>query len=658
MGLMDWIITALLFAAIIFMAGYMKRFTRSVADFLAANRCAGRYLLCISSGIAASGVVGVIGCFQIVYANGFAGQWWNWLLMPIHFILPLSGWVVYRYRQTRAMTLAQFFEIRYSRRFRVFAGILGFFSGAVNFGIWPAIGASFFMQYCGLPPKIGLISTYYIVLFVLLALSYYFTFTGGQISVLLADFFQGMFMNVVMVAILIALLLYFNLSDVFKTLALSPPGHSLVNPLDIKDADGYSIWFFLINVATGIYGYKCWQGDSGFTSAARTPHEAKMAGVLSPYRYWGFLVSMTFLPLCAYAFMHNPAYQERAAGVQQLLNAIQDPETRRQMVTPMAMRQFIPQGIIGCFAAAMFAAFVASVSSQMHSWGTIFIQDVLLPLRKEALSPERHIRWLRLSILGVAVFSFLWSCMFRQTQRMQLFFMVTGVIFLGGAGAVLVGGLYWKRGTTVAAWLSMITGAAVAIAGVILDQIWVNAYNINFPIDFKWVTVIGMASASAVYVLVSLMDRGEDFNMDRMLHRGAYRAAGETIHEDDQKFNLRRIFGFTHEFTRGDKIIYGYVIGFMWVVFFLAFTVTMVSIVSPLSNFTWARIQYYSFIYMVVMSFVIAVWLTIGGFKDLSRMLRDLKTVNRNNLDDGRVVDHKNLDETVDKVYTCEEIKS
>ena len=40
-----------------------SHFDQSVADFLAANRCAGRYLLCIADGIAGGGGGGA-GAFQ------------------------------------------------------------------------------------------------------------------------------------------------------------------------------------------------------------------------------------------------------------------------------------------------------------------------------------------------------------------------------------------------------------------------------------------------------------------------------------------------------------------------------------------------------------------------------------------------------------------
>ena len=46
----DWSII-ITFAAFIFVMAYStKKYTRSVTDFLAANRCAGRYLLAVGDG--------------------------------------------------------------------------------------------------------------------------------------------------------------------------------------------------------------------------------------------------------------------------------------------------------------------------------------------------------------------------------------------------------------------------------------------------------------------------------------------------------------------------------------------------------------------------------------------------------------------------------
>ena len=77
-------------------------------------------------------------------------------------------------------TMAEFFERRYSRSFRVFAGIIAFGSGLVNFGIFPAVGAKFFIYFCGLPTTISLfgwpVETYVLGMVFLLAVSLFFSF--------------------------------------------------------------------------------------------------------------------------------------------------------------------------------------------------------------------------------------------------------------------------------------------------------------------------------------------------------------------------------------------------------------------------------------------------------------------------------------------------
>src|SRR5690606_35632282 len=120
----DWSIVAVAVAALCVIAIWIRRYTRSVSDFLAGNRCAGRYLLTLSEGMAAFGVVSIIANFEKFYQAGFAAFWWGKMLAPIAMIVAMSGWVAYRYRETRVFTMAQFFEVRYSRRFRIVAGML------------------------------------------------------------------------------------------------------------------------------------------------------------------------------------------------------------------------------------------------------------------------------------------------------------------------------------------------------------------------------------------------------------------------------------------------------------------------------------------------------------------------------------------------------
>ncbi len=130
---------------------WARRYNRSVADFMTANRCAGRYMLAVANGMGWFGAITIMAVWQRNYQAGFTGEWWRILNFSIAMLITVTGFVVYRYRQTRAMTLGQFFQVRYSRNFRIFAGLVCFISGVVNFGIFPFVSAKFFIYFCGLP---------------------------------------------------------------------------------------------------------------------------------------------------------------------------------------------------------------------------------------------------------------------------------------------------------------------------------------------------------------------------------------------------------------------------------------------------------------------------------------------------------------------------
>ena len=148
---LDWTIIGVAIVALRLFSLSTRQYMHGVADFLSANRSAGRYLLTIATQMGSVGVVTFVGAFEMIYSAGLPPRWWELMGIPGGGIILLTGWVYYRFRETRAMTMAQFFEMRYSRRFRIFAGILCWTSGILNFGIFPAVAARFIIYFCGLP---------------------------------------------------------------------------------------------------------------------------------------------------------------------------------------------------------------------------------------------------------------------------------------------------------------------------------------------------------------------------------------------------------------------------------------------------------------------------------------------------------------------------
>ena len=638
MGLtiLDWTIVVVSMVFLVAVVSVSRRYMRSVADFLSAGRTAGRYMISVSQGMSALGSITIVGMWEMNYVAGFALRWWEFTMGVVLLLITVSGWVLYRFRQTRALTMAQFFEMRYSRRFRIFAGVLAFLSGIVNFGIFPAVGARFFVYFCGLPQAfdvLGLaVPSFPVVMFVFLAIALYFVFAGGQIAVLITEFLQGIFANTVFLVLIVLLLFMVDWRHIYEALISAPADASLLNPYHTSNVKDFNLWYFLIGMAGVVYGKMSWQGTQGYNSSAKSAHEAKMGDVLGNYRDIPKWLMLYFVPIVAYTVMHHPDFADKAAAVSAALKDAGSPAIQSQLTVPLVLTRLLFPGMMGAMTAVMLMATVGTHDAYLHSWGSIFIQDVVMPFRAKPFTPEQHIRVLRLAILGVCVFIFVFSMIFQQSEYIFLFFAITGAIFTGGSGAVIIGGLYWKRGTTAGAWSALITGSVVAVGGIIIKQL-----DPGFFINGQQFWGLAMLSSSIVYVGVSLLGGKRAFDMDRMLHRGAYAIRDEMRVVEEVPQRGWRMLGMGKEFTRGDKIIYvgAYTWTFAWTVVFVIGT--YINLTTGASDAAWMSFWRTFILINIVVSAFVILWFAIGGTRDLRDMLRRLRTMVRDHTDDGSV---------------------
>lgn len=253
-----------------------------------------------------------------------------------------------------------------------------------------------------------------------------------------------------------------------------------------------------------------------------------------------------------------------------------------------------------------------------------------MPFRKKPFSPKQHLRLLRFSILGVAIFIFIFSLIFQQSEYIFLFFAITGAIFAGGSGAVIIGGLYWKRGTTAAAWSAMITGSTIAVGGIVVHQIAPG-----FFINGQQFWGIAMAAAALVYVLVSITGKKTEFDMNKMLNRGNYNADAAVTNSLAQKG--WKILGMGKEFTRGDRVIY--ILTYSWTLLWVCVFVvgTVFNLTSEISDESWMLFWKIFILTNLALSIVVVIWFAIGGVKDLKIMFALLNSQVKDENDTGFV---------------------
>ncbi|MBK8979435.1 MAG: sodium:solute symporter [Planctomycetes bacterium] len=690
LGPVDWAIVLVLLAVLTYAALKTRRYAQNVSGFLAANRCAGRYLISVAFNMAQLGVITLVWYFQQNYDVGWTSIWWGLMEGPAMIVIALTGWVIYRFRRTRALTLAQFFEMRYSRRFRIFAGLVAFLSGIINYGIFPGVAARYFVALCGLPERVdlgfGSVPTFATLMVVLMAMALAFVFAGGQIAIMVTDFLQGVFAHAVFLVVIAFLLITIPWSHYQDVLlgrvwqgqwvldtgvtasgAAPPAGQSLIHPFRLGNEANFNPLYWVISVVVLFYGMRAWQGDQGYNAAARTPHEARMANILNGWRFRVLMLITIVLPVAIRVMLHHPAYASAAEAARGALDGSatwltsgydQAPTDalRSELRIPAGTAVLLPAGLLGLMAAAMLGAFISTNDTYLHSWAAIFVQDVVLPFRKRPLSTRAHLRLLRLSVFGVAIFAVLFSLWYEPNQYIAMFLALTGAVFVGGAGSAIIGGLYWRRGTCAAAWTAMIVGMSLSGVGILVKDAtvgawlgentaswwgaiarWLHGVHTDKYVTGQVLTLIAILAAVTSYVLVSLLGKRTDFDLDRLLHRGRYAVDEDRVTEHAGSSGFWAKLGFTREFSGRDRWVTWITLSWplAWTVVFVVVTAWNLTHDVPATSWlafwhvwTWA---------ILAVGAAIVTWFSIGGFRDLRAMFRRLREIRADERDDGRV---------------------
>ncbi|MBP5531007.1 MAG: sodium:panthothenate symporter [Lentisphaeria bacterium] len=749
----DWLIMLVPVAFIVYMGYFSRRYVRGVADFLSAGRLCGRYLICVADMTHALSIMGLAAFVEIHYRTGFSLTFWNSLIIPVTISMGLTGYCYYRFRETKAMSLGQFLEMRYNRSFRIFAAALRSISEMLTNMIMPAIGARFFIYFLGLPTTVRIfghdVPTFMLLTFLILAIAISIICMGGTLALIITDSIQGMFCYPLLVLFAVFVLCKFSWAqEVVPVMQDRVAGENFLNPNDIYNMRDFNLFQTFVLLFTLVLNRAVWIG-AGNSTAAKSAHEQKMANLLGQ---WRGALSDIFYVLIAVAIivvLNHRNYASDAKvirddiAVSVATDVVKDPEARakviaattaipeqhhvigkdkplsdkenldtpylnaardalpqnaegnavykefrtlfKQMMMAMTMRHMLPPGIMGLFCLLLILAMISTDDTRIYSAALTISQDVILPFIKKEITPKQHLWLIRGVAIFVGVFFFFGSFFMAQLEYINLYISIMVSIWAGGAGAVMVGGLYSRFGTTAGAFSSLISGMIIGGGGMLIKRNWAdrvypwldrmnwaeplgrflervsrpfNPYikwhmtPVDFPINAYEITFISMIVSITLYIAVSKLTCKEPFNLERMLHRGKYAIDGEV--KTTVKWTWRTFFskliGITPAYSKGDRII-------AWVFFFYSivysFLIMFVFVliwnaISPWPLEWWSNYFFVSLLIVpCVVAAITAVWFGIGGVINLVQLFRDLKNRIVNPLDNGRVEGNMSLADKV-----------
>jgi SSS family solute:Na+ symporter len=500
-------------------------------------------------------------------------------------------------------------------------------------------------------------------------LSLYMMLSGGQISVMVTDALEGVISSVFYIIVAIFIVTTLSFSQVRTAFLSGAPGQSYIDPFDIAQQPDFNNYYVILNLLFGIYIFRGGAWQAAFVASARTAHESRMAQILGTWRGFSYGAMATLASIGAFTLLHHPDFAAQQHLVESHLQGIDNAHIQAQMRMPMALGLLLASGIKGAFCAVAIFGILSSQGEQLHRYGSTFLQDVVLPFRKKPFEPHEHIRWLKLSSVGVAIFVCTFSVFYKPADYLVMISALIGVIYLGGIGIVVWGALYWRWATTQGALVSLGFAGFMGIAMNIIQPLWPSmspylvhwaghgpladylaANTAKFPLNGLEISV-AIALVSAIsFVSVSLLTCREPFNLDAMLHRGKYQLASETnLHLRQPRKNwLERFLDFDDNFTRRDRILVYATLG--WTLFWQLVTLTIILKSWFIGRFpaTWF-IDYLIYVTLpvnLVVGVITTIWFLFGVTGDMRSLFSTLKTVQRNDADDGTVRDHHNLGET------------
>jgi SSS family solute:Na+ symporter len=450
---LDWAIVAGYLAASVAVGLIGKRYVGNLSHYLVAGRELGAFLGIATLAATEIGTITYMYNAELGYRYGFAAFAAALISGVVMIIVGRTGFVIMRFREMRLMTVPEFFEVKYSLGLRLLTGVLVAVGGILNMGVFLKIEGEFLTIVTG-------ISSRYLIaaMTAILLLELIYTVLGGMVSVVITDFLQYVLLSIATILISIYTVYHTGWGALVSKVTMTM-GRAGFDPIS---SPKFGVTFLLWQILLWFSIHTCWQTTAMRMFSTRSPEVSKRVMTWTGFIFLGRGMLPMLWGIAALALF----------GTGPLQNGVPLPVVDGHTIAPLdampsMLAHILSPGIKGIVVAGMLAATMSVNSSYLLGWSAIISQDVVMPVRRfmgrPALSSRAQMFVNRIANLFVSLFLMFWGLYYTPPGAVYLYLNITGTIFLAGAFAAVIGGLYWKRASTAGGYLAMLFGAAGAI---------------------------------------------------------------------------------------------------------------------------------------------------------------------------------------------------
>lgn len=472
---MHWIDLTIFIIYMIIVLGvgyYFLRRNKSTDDYYVGGRKMSSFHVGLS--VVATDVGGgfSIGLGGLGFIMGLSGSWMlftgligAWLSAVV--LIPRVAKLTQRFK---LLTFPQIFEHLYNREVAILAGVvsaigyIGFTSSQLLAGAKLASATFYSLD----------LQTALIIMGVIAVL---YTVMGGLKAVIYTDTFQWIILMGGLIGIGIPMG-YITIGGYEAIVATLPRAFLQFNNVGWQTIVNWAvtiipIWFVGMTLYQRIYA----------TKDAKTAQRAwYFAGILE----WPLMAFMgVLLGLFARVAFENGMFTEMGFAPGSEIDA--------EMGLPLFLRSMLPIGLMGLMMSAYFSAIMSTADSCLMAASGNVLTDILQKFFNIPDDPKTMLRLSQVLTLIIGILALLLASSMENVLELMLYsyaFMVSGLF------VPVLAGLFWKRTTSKAAFLAMLTGGGTTLVLTIA--------NFDLPLGLD-PNIFGITAATIIIIAFSLI---------------------------------------------------------------------------------------------------------------------------------------------------------
>jgi solute:Na+ symporter, SSS family len=469
----DLVIVGVYIVGILYLGYWIGRGKKDSEGYFLAGR--GAVWPLVGFGLMAANLSGTskVGLAGAGYHDGIAVWNYEWMatLVLVFFALVILPF----YLQSKVSTMPEFLEKRYDRRsryafsgFTVFTALFIDSAGALYAGaivmelVFPDYPIWWFIA------GMAFIGGIYVIL-------------GGLHAVMITDTIQGALLLLAGLAIFV--LGFIELGSWQAIVEAAPEdGFSVIKPAD----DAFLPW-------PGIFTGVLFLGIYYWTTNHVVVQKVLSAKSIDHGRWGALFAGFWQLPMLFLLIM--PGVIGRA-----IYPDLEDPD----QIWPALAFDFLPIGLRGLVFAALVAALMSTLDSVLNGASSLVVND-FIKTRKKQMEEARLLVISRITVGVFMVLAALWAPqIFRFEGIVEYFQSFLGHITMPVV-VIFLGGLFWKRATSSAAFYTLVIAAPIGLAAFFANEIFEL-----FQIQFLYATGLLLVLSTIIFVTTTLLTAAPD----------------------------------------------------------------------------------------------------------------------------------------------------